>query len=113
MDSRQQVIEAAHVNTFTFHGASVGAKYSWALDTFSVGIFKVVMRKDGKGEKAAPVIFRVKGVVGHELWVSACAQYICDALNNDPPANMLGGHVKKFCREKRDEFIREHKPTWM
>lgn len=98
-------------NDYTFFG---WCEYNrdgmlYPIETFSVGIFKVVAKSGGKGNKAQPVVFRLKGVVGHEAWVDACASFICEQLNKKRPTPYF---AKKAARDARDEFMKIHKPTW-
>lgn len=60
---------------------SGGNEYSSSQNTFSVGIFEYVTKKNGLGLKRGPVKVRVRGPVG-ALWrVHAMAKRIRDELD--------------------------------
>ena len=50
--------------------------------TFSVGIFKWLLTKDGKGLKKSPVKFRVKGSIRDSELMYSTAQRICKEMDD-------------------------------
>lgn len=54
--------------------------YNWN-ETFSVGIFKWVLKSNGKGLKKSSVIFRVKGLCSSSGTVYEAAQEYCKKMD--------------------------------